>query len=140
MHFNIERSANGSNFTSIGTVKGSGTTTSANNYTFTDETPLSISYYRLQSVDFNGKSQASNVVTVFRSTSGKLKVYPTVASDKLNIVLDNMDTQTFSISDLMGKTVQIGQLNGQKELSISTLAAGTYVLKVGSEVVKFVKN
>ena len=140
MQFNIERSTNGVNFTSIGTVKGSGTTTKANNYTFTDETPLSISYYRLQSVDFDGKAQASNIVSVFRSTSGKLKVYPTVVSDKLTIVVDNNEAQTFGIYDLMGKTIQTGQLNGQKELSISTLATGTYVLKVGSEVVKFVKN
>ncbi len=139
-HFNIERSTNGVNFTSIGTMKGNGTTTTANNYSFADETPLSINYYRLQSVDFDGKTQASNIVSVFRSTSGKLKVYPTVASDKLNILTDNNDAQTFSISDLMGRTVQTGQLNGQKELSISTLAVGTYVLKVGGDVVKFVKQ
>ena len=140
MQFNIERSANGLTFSSIGTVKCNGTTTTANNYTFTDETPLSINYYRLQSVDFDGKTQTSNIVSVFRSTSGKLKVFPTVASDKLNIVTDNNDTQTFSISDLMGRTLQTGQLNGQKELSISTLRAGSYILKLGSEVVKFVKN
>jgi hypothetical protein len=146
--FQIERSANGLSFTNIGTVKGSGTTNVGRDYNFTDEAPLpsssgsaiSINYYRLRSVDFDGKSEVSNVVTVFRSTSGKLKVYPNVTSDKLTVSTDSPDGQTYIMTNLLGATVQVGQLTGQKEVFVNGLSAGTYLLKVGSEVVRFVKN
>jgi hypothetical protein len=78
--FQIERSANGVQFTNIGIVKGNGTKASASDYTFLDEGPLSISYYRLVSTDNNGKKETSNVVTVLRGANGKTKLYPTLVS------------------------------------------------------------
>ncbi len=138
--FQIERSTNGSNFTSIGTVKGSGTTSSATNYNFNDEGSLSISYYRVRSVDFDGKTEVSNIVSVVRSATGKLQVYPSVATDKIIVNTDNTNLEVYTIVNLLGRTVQTGTLTGQKELSVSALATGAYWLKVGNEVVKFVKN
>ena len=140
-HFNVERSANGqTDFQNIGTVKAAGNSQSVKNYQFSDETPLSISYYRLRSIDLDGKEQFSKIVSVARSKNGSLKVYPTLATDKLTVSLDNPDSQPYIIFDLVGKMMQSGQIQGQKELIINTLSAGTYILKVGSETVKFSKN
>ena len=140
-HFNVERSANGeTDFQSIGTIKATGNSQSVKNYQFSDETPLSISYYRLRSIDLDGKEQFSKIVSVARSKNGSLKVYPTLATDKLTVSLDNPDSQPYIIFDLVGKMMQSGQIQGQKELTINTLSTGTYILKVGSETVKFTKN
>jgi Secretion system C-terminal sorting domain len=138
--FQIERSANGLQFGSIGTVKGNGTTASASSYTFLDEGPLSISYYRLVSVDNNGKKETSNVVTVLRGANGKTKLFPTLVADKMTIVSDSNEPQSFNIFDLTGRNVHRGTFTTQQDVFVSDLATGTYLLKVGNDVVKFIKQ
>jgi hypothetical protein len=138
--FQIERSANGLQFTNIGTVKGNGTKASVSDYTFLDEGPLSISYYRLVSVDNNDKKETSNVVTVLRGANGKTKLYPTLVADKMTIVSDSNEPQSFNIFDLTGRNVQKGTFTTQQDVFVSGLATGTYLLKVGNDVVKFIKQ
>ena len=64
--FEIERSENNSNFTKIGYVNGSGTTTEINEYSFTDNSLEQIGkyYYRLKQIDLDGSFEYSNTVSV----------------------------------------------------------------------------
>ncbi len=65
--FDIERSTNNIRFAKIGTVKGKGTTTEAQQYSFKDAditTGKGKAYYRLKQVDFDGTSSYSEVITV----------------------------------------------------------------------------
>lgn len=140
-HFDIQRASNPqAHWQTIGTVKTTGNSQAMNEYEFVDDTPLSISYYRLRSVDFDGKETLSNIVSVINKKGSKLKVYPNVANDKIIIRSNSPNPQTFNIYNLLGQNVQTGQLTGQKELIISPLSTGTYFLKVQGETVKFVKN
>lgn len=139
--FNIERSTNGqTNWKTIGTVKAAGNSQTTRDYQYTDEAPLSISYYRLRSVDFDGKEQLSNVVSVQQKAGGKLKVFPTAATDKLVISTDNDEVQPYSVFDMLSRNVQTGSVLGQKEINIGSLPVGTYFVKVGAETVKFLKK
>ena len=140
-HFDIQRATNPqAHWQTIGTVKAAGSSQTIKEYEYVNDAPLSISYYRLRSVDFDGKGSLSNTVSVISSASSKLKVYPTIVQDKLTISLDSNEPQTFHIFNLLGQNVQTGQLNGQKELVINQLSSGTYFLKANGETVKFVKN
>jgi Secretion system C-terminal sorting domain len=140
--FNIEQSTNGLDFQTIGQVKGNGTTSASNTYNFEHNTPsVGINYYRLKQVDFDGSSTLSKIISVqFGGKGNKVTVYPTMAFDKLNVQIDSDETMPYTIFDLQGNNVQTGQLTGQKELIISDLSSGMYILKVGNAVVKFVKN
>ena len=61
-HFIIQHSIDGSSFTDIGTVKAIGS--GANGYSFTDSKPtVGTNYYRLKSVDKDGASTFSKVVS-----------------------------------------------------------------------------
>ena len=64
--FSIERKSASNKWESIGFVKGNGTTTAANNYTFTDKNILSqtVYSYRLKQLDFDGSYSYSKVVQV----------------------------------------------------------------------------
>lgn len=64
--FSIERKSNSNDWQAIGFVKGSGTTTQANNYSFTDKNvSAQTTYsYRLKQVDFDGSSTYSKTVQV----------------------------------------------------------------------------
>jgi hypothetical protein len=53
-YFSIERSANGSTWTNIGTIDGAGNSNSLLNYQFIDNQPLSgASFYRIKQTDFD---------------------------------------------------------------------------------------
>jgi phosphatidylserine/phosphatidylglycerophosphate/cardiolipin synthase-like enzyme len=65
--FEIERSIDGISFFKTGFIKGYGTTTEVRNYSFTDEPGITSGtklYYRLRQVDFDGKSEYSQVIEV----------------------------------------------------------------------------
>jgi hypothetical protein len=129
--FSIERSANGQDFTPIGTVKGNGTTQVRNTYTFADEAPLSKSYYRLRQTDFNGKETTSKTVAVARDKGGLARFYPSVTKGDVTIELPNEAPATVIINNTLGQVVftQTG-LVGTNSLNISHLAAGTYFVTI----------
>ena len=63
--FAIERGEDNINFSHIGFVAGSGTTTETRNYTFTDNSVTSSTYYyRLKQIDYNGSYEFSEVIEV----------------------------------------------------------------------------
>jgi hypothetical protein len=65
--FEVERSDDNKNWITRGFVKGAGTSTELNNYSFTDELYHLNSnklYYRLKQLDFNGKQNYSDVLEV----------------------------------------------------------------------------
>ena len=131
-YFDIERSANGQEWSTIGQVKGNGTTSKATNYAFADETPLAtVNYYRLKQVDLDGKSSYSPTVSVnFKGNGKQLSVFPNPANDRLNLVSDGFDTEgVVEIYDLSGRLVQSVR-NTNTQLDISRLNAGLYQLRL----------
>ncbi len=78
-HFNIQRSSNGIEFENISKVNGKGNSSAINEYTFSDATIQNGNlYYRLQQVDFDGKSSYSSIVVIKRNRDSKTEiiVYP----------------------------------------------------------------
>jgi hypothetical protein len=110
-------------------------------YDFTDNTPLSTSYYRLRQIDNDGKETFSKVISVSTKESNKLKVYPNPVTKVLTIEA-NTEGVDFQIFNLLGQQV----MNGKKPslgvggLDVSALPQGTYFLKLGAEQVKFIKQ
>jgi hypothetical protein len=148
--FNIERSQDGQNFITIGTVKGNGTTTIQSDYFFTDEGPLSINYYRLRQIDFNGTENVSKIVAVIRENkANRLKLYPSISSDFLT--LETQSEGQLSVSDATGRIVlsqkieSFGQGDTKTQVVVNQLISGLYFLvfqnKEGGQLVgKFVKQ
>jgi photosystem II stability/assembly factor-like uncharacterized protein len=62
--FEIQRSANGSDFITVAFVNGAGTTTETQNYSYSDLVSAGKYSYRLKQVDFNGAYEYSNVAEV----------------------------------------------------------------------------
>jgi Secretion system C-terminal sorting domain len=139
-HFDIERSANGLNgWQSIATLKPKGTTQGAANYELVDEGPLSISYYRLTSVDNDGTKEASKIVSVNRSGKSlkinSLSPIPaTLETLTLDLQSDNGEI-TISLMDITGKIVQTEKKTvseGRNTIAypLSKIANGVYFLTV----------
>jgi hypothetical protein len=82
-HFDIERSADGQHYTSIGQVKSLGNTAIGSAYQYTDTEPLAgIAYYRLKQTDFDGKFDYSPVVSVNRDKTQNKALVMTIPLPK----------------------------------------------------------
>ena len=132
--FIVERSANGQDFAAIGTVKGSGTSASEKNYTFSDETPLSTSYYRVKSVDYTGGESISKVVSVQRGKTTSLKIYPSPVSEVLTVDMGSTENATFTVVDIAGRTLL--RQSAANQINVSALPKGLYFLTVEADGIK----
>lgn len=146
-HFDIERSADGSTFTKIGTVKGNGTTSLTQQYSFTDAAPFTgNNYYRLVQVDLDGKITYSSVrLLSFNMLSGTLKVFPNPVQSTLRIQLPQAASGQYALQlytlgglKVLEQSIPAGSL--QKDVDVSILSPGIYVLRYGNEKVKVVKR
>jgi Secretion system C-terminal sorting domain len=139
-YFAIERSANGeTGWVNIGTVKGLSNTSVETNYSFNDNTPLSISYYRLRSVDNQGKEELSKVVSVYRKT-GKFninKIFPNPSVETFNIDFEatSISKVIATVTDIVGRVVSIQTIQANEglnrfSLNLNGLPQGSYILSL----------
>ena len=127
-HFDIQRSIDGINFTSIGSVSGNGTTSSVSYYQFID--PLSsvtdkMLYYRIVQVDVNSKSSNSKIVAL-KLNGGIIKdmtVFPNPFTSDLRIqITSNKETvATIRINNVSGQQVVNRKVNLQPGENIVVL-------------------
>ncbi|MBC5775054.1 T9SS type A sorting domain-containing protein [Pontibacter sp. KCTC 32443] len=148
-HFIIERSQNGKEFTSIAAVKSKGNNVTRTAYSFTDANPLAeLSYYRLKQVDLDGSFTYSKLVEVNVQPHNNAILFPTIASENLNLVIPQSAGQSISIVDLAGREIYKQELvanDTQHLIAVNTLQAGIYSLlifdKTGQrQVLRFIKR
>jgi len=129
-HFIIQHSTDGSSFTDIGTVKAIGI--GANSYAFTDNKPANgINYYRLESVDKDGATSFSKVVSVLPTINdSRLTIYPNPAKDYVTIKGNHI--ASIQVIDNLGRVVKVVSLQNATNptLSVSSLPAGVYHLRI----------
>ena len=152
--YEVERSANGSNFTVIGKIAATG----KGNYSSVDANPLSgVNYYRLKMLDKDGKFKYSDVRTVlFDGTAVVFDIFPNpVISNKLNLHLQQYNYEGKAqaiIKDMLGRSIQttgvnIVKGNNQLPIVLTGLNSGSYFVTlhtangtVIAEPLKFVKQ
>jgi hypothetical protein len=136
--FVVERSIDGTNFTTVGDVATraiNGNSNTVLNYNFVDVNPTQgKAYYRLQMVDNNSTVKYSQIVTVRRG-AGKLEIVdvrpnPTTGTLYFN-VLGATSNLNVLVCDLSGKVViKKGLLqNGNFNIDMSQLSGGIYMLE-----------
>ncbi len=133
--FEIERSENGINFTSLGSVDGSGTTNKAHDYQFEDTRPvLSLVYYRLKQVDFDGAFEYSDIValdfTDAEVNSGRLLVAPNPANTGSYVSFGSVEKpvkQSVTVYNAMNQAVR--EYSNADGFSTEGLAAGIYIVR-----------
>lgn len=154
-HFNIQRSFNGIDFTTIGKVNGSGNSY-ATAYDHTDHDLVHFSntvvFYRLQMMDDDGTFEYSKIL---RFDLGKqvspVTLYPNPASSHINLAFSQETTETtvITIAGMNGAIVKsqsskIPAGRNSLQIDVSTLPAGNYILSLqraaGTEHLKFVRQ
>ncbi len=151
--FEVLRSDNGHDWSSIATVAGRGDAQTAKTYSFLDQDVRAggITYYQIQQVDFDGQSDLSDIVAYEHvqqagesSTSVTLIENPITSELRLQSTAAN--PLTVSLYDLSGKECGVFQLSsGENSYAWpSGLGAGMYLLEAktnsGVESLKLVKR
>jgi hypothetical protein len=135
-YFDLEKSSNGKDFTSIVHVKGNGTTSKIHNYSFEDNLPIiGKNYYRLTSVDFDNYKETFKVITLDYSGEKEFQVTPN-PSDGQTITLNfNFDSEKGEvvIYNNIGSIIDSYQVNETGQVSFTnTLKEGIYFAKYSS--------
>ncbi len=128
--FEIQRSSDFENWEVIGFVNGTGKSNQVQDYTYIDNDPNTINYYRLKKIDFDGKFEFSDIEFVMFSRDGQISIYPNPVSNSLNIDgLEIGNTKSIDIYNYTGKLVK--QItNNFSTLDISELSSGIYFIKI----------
>ncbi len=140
--FEIERSLDNLNFSEIGFVPGSGTTTEPMNYNYSDNSVGSGKYYyRLKQVDYDGSFDYSNVVYVEIGLPSEFSLeqnYPNPfnPSTKISFTIPTKEFVSLKVYDIMGNEVtklvneEMPAGSYSKYFNASGLSSGTYFYKL----------
>ena len=132
-------------WTTVGSVEGSGTTSQAQSYRFTDaDLPYESDAltYRLKQVDTDGSEHFSDEITVERGVQELelLGTYPNPARQRATVryALPDKQEATIRLYDVLGRRVRT-VLNGtqegrhQRTLDVGSLPSGVYFLRLQAD-------
>ena len=143
--FEIEKSKDGKNFSSIGYVPANNKPAS---YEFSDPTKLAgLQYYRLKVTNKDGSNNYSSIVALNDKVSVKLSVYPNPVANTATISHREADANAvLKITSIDGKTITTYTVQtGATETSVdvSRLVKGSYIVSFENNntktVTQFVK-
>jgi len=143
-YFEIEKSNDGTKWTSVSTIKAAGSSNIKRDYSFTDANGGN-TLYRLKQVDKDGSFTYSSIESAnCGSKQAGVTIYPVPATNAMNVIVrtDKNSAATIVLIDVSGRVVR--QLNTALKkgtnnitLQVAGLSSGQYFLRVvGSEIFK----
>ncbi|MFN0081515.1 MAG: reprolysin-like metallopeptidase [Ferruginibacter sp.] len=136
--FIVERSANGRDFSSIGTLPAAGNSSIVKAYSFTDNNPLSgINYYRLRMVDSDGTFKYSDIVTAKFNPVFDLQLRPNPAQNTVHISGKLLAGKTLiqlfnSFGQVMFSKSYSNATTANDDINLQSFPSGTYQVKITS--------
>jgi Cadherin-like beta sandwich domain/Putative Ig domain/Secretion system C-terminal sorting domain len=143
--FEILKSTDGITFLTIGSIKGNGTTSISNNYSFYDRNPFhGASYYKLMQIDNNGKVNDLGTRSLNFDLKEKAQVLisPNPAQDFIKVKFNDPFTR-IEILDMNGKilkTLSVSSEDDEAIIDISYLKPNNYLLRLSNSSMTVVKK
>lgn len=134
-NFEIEKSADGTNYYKIGSVAAAGNSLSQKNYSFTDQKLSPVNYYRLKMNDIDGRNRLSHVV-VIRYNQATQNIW--VVNNPFNNYIDlrfakpgaEVKLQLINVTGVIVSEKIIASPSGQIRWNLqSNLGKGSYVIR-----------
>jgi hypothetical protein len=149
----VERSVDGQRWTQVGAVTAKGNSLKSVKYALEDRNPLVKAYYRLRSVDFDGKENLSNSIALIRKGKnfGITNIYPspTFSNVIVQFSATSEEKVTVRIMDMTGRLVMqqvtavVKDIN-ELPITLTDFPSGVYSVTVSNSTgvsapVRFVK-
>ena len=131
-YFEVQKSALGKNWSTIGTVQARGESTAHQFYHFIDTTPWNgQNLYRLKLIDRDGTFAYSRMENVNLKEIISLSIYPNPTTDHFRIATaGGIEVNKVSIYSGVGRLVMEINNPAQGEVDIHHLPQGSYVVKI----------
>ncbi|WP_186280224.1 T9SS type A sorting domain-containing protein [Fluviicola chungangensis] len=141
-YFDVLRSGDGQNWSSIGTVPAKGSSQSSIDYSLADATPLTgVSYYRLKEVDLNGSFHLSDIRSINNSPKeNRVKIYPNPTSKGWVTIVSDEPISSLFVYDALGKVVFEATINSDDTylLDAQSFESGMYWINLNGEHYKLI--
>ncbi len=131
--FTLQKSTNGTLWSSIGTVDGAGNSSVQNSYRFLDTENINgLRYYRIKQTDFNGLEKISEPIAVSNTNFDPFgTIFPNPVINEFSIEYSGNhlnSTYNLSIVDEMGRVVKVfnTMLKHDNNFSVPELNRGVY--------------
>jgi len=145
-HFVVEKSTDGSNYSDAGMVFSYGSAFETANYTLSDNisgTQSKVIYYRLRSVDIDGKSQlsATRIIRIDSKESNSIAIltYPNPVNNELRITVpanwQNKKAvyELFNANGQIAKRTETANSSQTEVINVTSLTPGFYIVRVSCE-------
>ena len=142
-HFVVEKSTDGVNFSDAGIVFAYGNATDKTNYSFSDNVSAlqsGIIYYRLRSVDIDGKGQYSEtrIIRISKKTDNNITIqaYPNPVINELWVTIPSswqnkkVVYEMFNANGQATKKIEAASSNQTETLNVNSLAPGFYIVRI----------
>lgn len=149
-HFEVERSADGESFISLGSISGAGNSNSLKEYSFTDDQPLTVAYYRLKQVDFDGGISYSQMIAIgleANSEVSNISIYPNPSSTDFTVgfLAENQGAVSYKLTDISGRILIKGDWvcnSGQNVFTLNTdmIGKGVFYLELEAGATKTISK
>ena len=150
-YFITEKSNDGINFSKIGIVDGSGNSTINHSYSFLDKKneQQSLTYYRLQQIDYDGTENTSPIITLYNHKDG-INIMSSVVdynSQTINLYYkaSSFDKIIIKLTDITGRVFYQTTSSAEKgiqsiKLEVNDLSKGIYLLSIYDGINTFTKK
>jgi len=130
-HFEVQHSTDGITFTTKGLVAASGNSNVEKRYSFNTLLSDGNNYFRLRTVDIDGSSEFSAIVSVRSNCNANvISLYPNPARNMVTVTGLN-GANNLRLVDNLGQLVRtIKTINSSETINVSGLPAGTYIVQV----------
>lgn len=137
-HYEIQRSQNGTDWTTIDSVAAAGNSSTAQNYSYTDRNPVGTTiYYRLRQVDIDRKYVITQVrVVKMNGETGNVKIY-SPAGNTVNIhfpqkINSNVVVRIMNMSGQLLEQQTLNKPVGQVMIHTRSTSIGACVVNVSN--------
>jgi|GEM_PF-1322417 len=143
--YEVQRSADGKNFVTVGTVNAAGTSIETVKYSFNDPLPgTGAYYYRLKMIDIDGSAEMSKVVYV-NSKKGNgviTKVFPNPFTSEVQLIgatSSDLTPNNIKVFNVTGQLIKYS-IVGANAIAIDVTAPkGLYLVRVKDQIFKLNK-
>lgn len=135
--FKVQHSRDGIQWSNIGQVNCRNDNTVVSEYDFIHQLiPAGMNYYRLLQRDLDGRSSFSKIITLHTAAATVHILGNPVTDDKLRLQLSKSAViSLYTVEGRMLKQVTLGE--GLREIQVGHFARGVYLLKTGTETMRF---
>jgi hypothetical protein len=145
-HFIVEKSTDGVNYNEAGLVFANGSSTDKTNYSLSDNVntgQAGVFYYRLRSIDIDGKSEISEIriIRISKQTENNISIvtFPNPVSNEVRITIPanwqnkKVVYELYNAAGKVAKRIETAGSSQTETMNVNSLLPGLYIVRVSVE-------